>query len=164
MVVSGPAKDLAAFEDFAREGENLLSANKFIPYPEKFRLLDEAYKKAAGDHMFPPPGTALKDGFNSGGYEWCVANWGTKWGIYNAKKLKKAPPRIKMPKGSLAYTFETAWSPATTIILAMSERFPALRFECRYYERGVGFQGHYAIKGEEEIANTENGYNGGRGG
>ena len=42
LIISGPTADLAAFKDVAREGDKLLSANKFIPYPANLALLDAA--------------------------------------------------------------------------------------------------------------------------
>lgn len=78
--VKGEKEELCAFLEFAREGDNILSANKFIPYPEKFRRMDEKCRKmeAKGVSFDKIP----KDGFNSGGYEWCNANWGEwDWGL-----------------------------------------------------------------------------------
>ncbi len=63
--------ELKRFKDFSttskeiegKKDRNVLDTNKFIPYPEKFRKLDEEAAKAKNPMK-------LKDGFNYGGYEW----------------------------------------------------------------------------------------------
>ena len=75
----------------------ILDFNKIIPYPQIYRDLDkraEEYREkfadienddperkqkleALGAEYGVEPGTPwLKDGYNSGGYEWCCDNWG----------------------------------------------------------------------------------------
>jgi len=83
----------------------------------------------------------MKDGYNSGGYEWCVENWGTKWGFYDVQTA----PR----KRGLFYTFRTAWSPPAPLVMAMSRAFPDLTFKLRYYEGGAAYKGLFlAAHGE----------------
>ena len=55
--------------------------NRFIAYPEEFRRIDEIAEAWLKEHAGRPTTIRArpKDGFNSGGYEWCYANWGTKW-------------------------------------------------------------------------------------
>jgi predicted metal-binding transcription factor (methanogenesis marker protein 9) len=100
-----------------------------------------------------------KDGFNSGGYQWCCANWGSKWGICRAE-LKK---EYKTFEGFL-YTFESPWAAPFPLIREMSVMFPLLKFELRYYERGMQFQGLYVCQDGEEIIAEEKKYHGMRGG
>lgn len=162
MSVRGPAEDLRAFETFAQEGERLLSANKFIPYPEAYARPDaerEAWWKLDKTNRGPMP----PDGFNAGGYEWCVDNWGTKWGIYQSQKITHAN-RMGTVVGDLGYSFQSAWSPALKVIEAMSRRFPSLRFKVRYYEMGCQFQGHFVVKNGVIQTNERLEYNGERGG
>ena len=103
----------------------------------------------------------LQDGFNSGGYDWCVKNWGTKWGIYSAvlKETKLAGKRSKV-----AYTFRSAWSPPLPVINAMSIKFPQLKFKLKYYERGVGFKGTFEVQAGQVSAEKQESYRGSRGG
>ena len=60
-----------------RNGEETpLNEDALIPYPEKFKEMD----KVAAQYLKEHPGewqNAPKDGFNSGGYEWCIEHWGT---------------------------------------------------------------------------------------
>ena len=63
----------------------------------------------------------IVDGFNSGGYEWCCDNWGTKWGFVEPRILGE-------DNGYLRYYFESAWAEPTPLILKMSSLFPTLNF------------------------------------
>lgn len=83
-----------------REDARILDFNKIIPYPEEYRALDqraheyeqklnaiatddperETRLAVLGVEYGVEPGTpGLKDGYNSGGYDWCCNNWMTKW-------------------------------------------------------------------------------------
>lgn len=65
--VSGPATDLKKMIDLVKgEGKgNNLDFNKIIPYPKEYADRDKNSDRW--------------EGFNNGGYNWCVQNWGTKW-------------------------------------------------------------------------------------
>lgn len=160
MVVSGPAEDLAAFADVARDGDKILSAEKFIPYPKKYADADAAYKAERERDPIGP--SKVADGYNHGGYDWCIENWGTKWGIYGVEQAKKRDP--DNDEEPLEYTFQSAWSSAIKIIAAMSKKFPALFFDVRYFERGMQFQGHFQYKAGKLVHQDESKYYGSRGG
>ena len=78
----------------------ILDFNKIIPYPQIYRDMDkraEEYRiklnaiasddperkeklEALGAEYGVEPGAPwIKDGYNSGGYEWACENWMTKW-------------------------------------------------------------------------------------
>jgi hypothetical protein len=169
--VTGPSETLKEFKEFAKESreytdwqgnkavdEVLLSANKFIPYPQKFNDMDKAAEEARAKN---PKDWSIKDGFNSGGYEWCCDNWGTKWGIYACYIVRE---NLTKKQGSVMYSFDSAWSPACKIILAMSEKFPHLKFKLKYYEMGMGFKGTFVVKGGEILEDVNDKYSGHRGG
>ena len=154
--VTGSSETLREFMVFAKEDELLLSANKFIPYPEEYATLDkQAEEERKKGNFF------AKDGFNSGGYQWVRQNWGTTWGIYNAELLSE---KLTGKSGKLKYTCESAWSPATLIVDAMSKKFPTLKFVMKYYEQGMQFKGHYIVQGGEILLDEESKYTGHRGG
>jgi hypothetical protein len=156
LIITGSSETLKEFMAFAEEKECLLSANKFIPYPEEFSRLDEIseVERKKGNYL-------VKDGFNSGGYQWCVQNWGTKWGIYQDSIKSK---KLDNKNGRLKYNFQSAWAPALKIIDAMGKKFPDLTFDLKYFERGMQFKGHYIVKGDEVVKNKESKYSGRRGG
>lgn len=156
--VIGNRKDIIRFIDHAKSREledgefPELDANRFIPYPLEFKIQDLKYKKMPTKQQFH-----AKDGYNSGGYDWCNANWGTKWGFCHS--------RIYKTKTSVWYGFETAWSPPCPLILKMSEMFPKLNFTLRYYEQGAGFKGVFVCIAGVVIKNDyHQNYHGGRGG
>lgn len=147
LIVTGDSKQ---FKAFARTGDNCLDTNKFVPYPKKFKDMNT---KAADYHK--KTGKYLKDGFNSGGYEWCIKNWGTKWGIFDA---------VIDSDDDLRYAFTCAWSPPIPVILAMSKKFPMLEFTLTYFERGAAFNGHYQVKNGMVLSDETGKYFGDRGG
>ena len=110
--VTGPTNTLKEFKEFAKETrvyndgseDLLLSTNKFIPYPQKFIDMDNHAKIANLESSI-----YIKDGFNSGGYEWCIENWGTKWGIYDCTIVRE---NLSKNNGAIKYKFNSAWSPA----------------------------------------------------
>ena len=153
--ICGEHKDIKKFKEFARteykneDGKieiNVLTTEKFIPYPTKFKKKDEKSENKLAT-----------DGFNSGGYEWCIENWGTKWGICSAEITDEL-------ESELAYFFESAWAPPTPVILEMSRKFPTLSFELRYFEQGVGFNGIFVAENGEVLKDIEAEYFGNRGG
>lgn len=180
LTVEGPRTKLDEFKQTVSDGDEVLSANKIIPYPKVLAFLDklntfEAQTKCKGGEQPEIPDElkgeysdlllqcALegydinKDGFNQGGYKWCVANWGTKWGFCHSRIVGE-------DDGSISYQFDTAWSPPSPLIAKMGQMFPELKFELRYYECGVGFQGCLRVEGGHVVENWEGNYHGDRGG
>ena len=87
-------------ESSADDEARTLDFDKIIPYPKIYKELDQRsheYQEkflaigkddperqdklnALSAEYGVEPGTPwLKDGFNSGGYDWCCENWATKW-------------------------------------------------------------------------------------
>jgi hypothetical protein len=137
------------------EGVEKIDFEKIIRYPTKFKILDDKHNKWFKEH----PGdytNAPKDGYNSGGYDWCINNWGTKWNAYNA--------RFEDEGDRLIFNFNTAWAPPEPIIRKLIEMFPGLSFTHEYYEAGACFSG--GMTGEEgKVTHTwSSEYYGNRGG
>lgn len=66
-------------------------------------------------------------------YDWSITHWGTKWDACR--------PTLEHHEGGVAViNFETAWSPATPVILAMSVKFPDLTFEASFDEEAGFFK------------------------
>jgi len=145
---------------FNRFGDfTLLNFEAFVPYPRVFDELDklaDAYGILYSRVDRLP--TALRndllkglrrswefnDGFNLGGYEWCITHWGTKWDVIVETYVAD--------ESIIQYGFDTPWSPPTPVVLAMSRKFPLLHFELRYMEPGMAFKGRYVCKnGEVEV-------------
>lgn len=118
LTISGPDVErvLAAMRDLESDDpdEHILDFDKIIPYPQELKDLDQRnaeYQakffaitkddpgrdkklKALADEYGVEPGTPwLKDGYNAGGYEWCIQNWSTKWNACRVS-LTKRPANI----------------------------------------------------------------------
>jgi len=160
LFIYGEENVLREFVEFSKDsihGEPVvLSANKYIPYPQKYIDMDRAAEEARAKGNYD-----VKDGFNSGGYEWCCNNWGSKWGIYNAIQNGE---KFAGKRSRLNYSFNSAWSPVTPVIHAMSIKFPTIRFKLKYYERGMRFKGTFEVEAAEVIQEIEMPYRGNRGG
>ena len=100
--------------------------NSLIPYPKRFKDLDDL---AAAAREKDPKDWSVKDGFNQGGYEWCIANWGTKWSSNGFKKVGRH------------WTFDTAWAPPIPVVKALIRQFQDLNFKLNFFECGCAFKG-----------------------
>ena len=162
MWVTGPYNIVYEFRNFAKDFDNdnneelLLSANKFIPYPQKFIDMD----KDAHNHV-KVNGKYVVSGYRSGGYNWCIENWGTKWEIFDCVIKSE---NYSKNNSKIVYSFNSACSPITKVILAMANKYPELTFKLRYYERSMGFKGILVVKGGNIIEKSESKYHGNRGG
>lgn len=186
LFVSGPADEVKRFLEkavrLADDGGATLNEDFIMPYPEEFKQKDKLateyqqrfdaewelsqvqnpslmYKEFS-EKFQANNGPRVVDGFNSGGYEWCNSNWGTKWGSYNG-----AIPEITKEGKRLKLTFDTAWSPYDNgFFKCLSSLFPALRIVNKFYESGVGYKGHTTWKGGKLLSGSEGTYRGRRGG
>jgi hypothetical protein len=174
LTVIGPAKDVEEMLSKAwspsENDEHVLipDFNKIIPYPEKYAEPDRVMQAAREKwEKLPPEERAKagfpmgKDGFNSGGYEWCIQNWGTKWYITEGTNFYRTDGAKKT---QIKVTFETAWSPPRQVILALAKAYPSITFSMRSYEMGMGWKRHLKVKGEEVLVDNSSKYSGNRGG
>lgn len=128
---------LERFVAQAQDGENVLSASKFIPYPERFAQLDAEAREYEKAHPNGSWADRPTDGFNSGGYQWCCKHWGTKWGFGEAEIKEHDTGYIAV------YSFKSAWAPPIPVFVEMARQYPELKFAIYYYERGMQFQGSW---------------------
>lgn len=139
--------------------------NKLIPYPEDFRAADETHNEIRKLTWWRPKIRPLsdeeehklqelqkaapeKDGFNSGGYEWCYANWGTKWPAYGTRVDRASPHKVE-------YTFDTAWSPPEPVILELAIKFPDVNITLDYAECGTAYCGIKEYRSAADIDDDE---------
>ena len=85
-------------------------------------------------------------------YNWNVKHWGTKW---NCGEVWHDRDDDKPVEGKTSYNFETAWSPASPVIHALSGLFPTLSIAHRYCEGGMGFAGEVMYHAGNEILRQE---------
>lgn len=86
-------------------------------------------------------------------YNWNVANWGTKWNCGEVWHDREDDGSVV--KGKTSYNFDTAWSPASPVIHALSGLFPTLTLTHRYCEGGMGFAGEVMYHSGNEISRQE---------
>lgn len=135
--------------------QRVLDFSTVIPYPQQFVDLDKRahefnvraaeitkkkgkgwkarYQALRAEFGVRDDQPFIKDGYNSGGYEWCIANWGTKWNAAQVSLDYAEGERIAH------YYFDTAWSPPTPVCEALARKFPGLQVEIEYVEEGMGF-------------------------
>lgn len=160
LIISGPKEILEkiASNHFLEDGS--LNCDSVIPYPSKYKKLDEMAKKWDIDNKNNPEkdyNTKPKDGFNSGGYEWCCNNWGTKWGTYEGV-------RNKTTSKSFCVSFLSAWSPPIPVLEKLAEIYPQVSIKMKSYESGQGYKLKYSWKNGSLIENSQTSYRGIRGG
>ena len=180
LTITGPdvQKVLNAIRSESDEDARVLDFNQILPYPKPFRELDERNQEyqekyfaidkddperqvrldvLAAEYNVEPGTPWLKDGFNSGGYEWCCEAWGTKWNAARAVlSLQK--------DGSARIDFDTAWSPPIPVIEKLSAMFPDHHFTLEYFEGGCGFCGQARWEKGNEQYHNQGDYDGPRGG
>jgi hypothetical protein len=118
-MIRGTEEDRTKFDLFLSrhneknpEQENISPLMSFIPAP--FYYLDQ-------------------DGYNNGGYEWCVENWGTKWpesSIYREDSSE-----------GIELEFSSPWGPPVEGYKKISEFLPGSMIYHAYYEEGMDFYG-----------------------
>lgn len=157
-------KMLKRFINHAEGEHGCLDMNKFVPYPNDFSNADkkayaihEKWDTLNKEEKDKTPYPNIEDGYNHGGYDWYIRNWGTKWNF-------SEPILASQEKLKAVYTFETPWGPPAPIIVKMSEMFPQLEFRLKYYEAGMAFQGVLKVKNGTITEDKTMKYNGGRGG
>jgi hypothetical protein len=87
-------------------------------------------------------------------YDWCCANWGTKWPESDCD----GPIGDVTDEGSIEFTFSTAWAPPIAGFAYISGMFPALTFTIAYDEPGMCFLGAAMMRQGEVIAESEPDY------
>ncbi len=81
---------------------------------------------------------------DSDSYDWCIANWGSKWNSYGYT----ADSGFKDGK----LTFLTAWSAPHPIMQRLSEMYPDIEFEHKWADEDIGMNcGRYAYYDGERI-------------
>jgi hypothetical protein len=103
-------------------------------------VLEEEYQKQP-DHKLGEP-------INFDGnhwYDWNVRNWGTKWDVGVSDDDKYPDTELmEESESSLAYRFNTAWSPPLPAIEKLSSQYPDVEFTLSFEEE-QGWGGEYVF-------------------
>lgn len=127
----------------------LIDFRQFFQYPKIFKDLDDIAEQYEKDH---PEDRVWKnrpkDGYGSGGYQWCIANWGTKWNAYAQHRVDE-----------FSIYFKTAWNTPKPIFEAIAKKFPDLNFMVEYADedRGsnAGILTYFKGRNQEELLKGE---------
>lgn len=153
--------------------DGTLDCDSVIPYPDEYKELDrlaaewqKAHCDDTGWRLKPEfaglPLERPKDGFNSGGYEWCCENWGTKWGTYSGRAITEIVHDNDMLEVQLS--FESAWSPPTPVFDKLAEMYPSISFRAESFEQGAAYQMLQEWEEGHKVTDREDRYDGPRGG
>jgi hypothetical protein len=208
LTITGPEvhKVLEAIRSETIDDQDLriLDFNRIIPYPQMYRDMDkragEYQEKLAAiakddpqrkgklealgaEYGVEPGAPWIKDGFNSGGYEWCCDNWATKWQPCHVRLTTRADSSKPLRKTSkcaycgtvhktetmVALTCQQCGSPLPDaepipVIEKLASMFPDHDFELKYFEGGMGFSGHACWSVGIEEFHHQYDYDGPRGG
>lgn len=80
-------------------------------------------------------------------YEWCIANWNTKW---DAEGFS-----ISRHGDSICMTFDTAWAPSLGVTAALADKFPSLEISHSYEEPNMAFTGCAKFSGGSKYFDEE---------
>lgn len=143
LYISGPQEQVDALLTLigATKAEPEFDFNTIIPYPAQFADRDKEAKELGRKAFAERHGSDAKDGYNSGGYEWCVENWGTKWSAYEVARRDYL---------GVCLTFQTAWSPPTPVIIALHKHFPLCTLHMESFEMGAAFVCGFSLISEDE--------------
>ena len=69
-------------------------------------------------------------------YDWCCANWGTKWGAsdFDWTSSFDKNDKVEVDAKYINAYFQSAWSPAEGLVKEISKQFPTLVFSIVYTE------------------------------
>lgn len=108
----------------------------FFPVPTDLKV----------DHQWPVTEAMIENqkkyGYESW-YEWCKANWGTKWDTSDIF--------LEISENKISGSFQTAWSPPIGFYQFLEEN--GVKIVAKYVEEGMGFAGFYDNGEIQEIDN-----------
>jgi hypothetical protein len=127
--------------------ETPFAMNGLIPMPRK--LKDSTAE--AGNKNFAKALAGDKTVEYDDWYTWRLAHWGTKWDL-NPDSTYVSEVIVQDDNATVNITYDTAWSPVCDFWLKVSEMFPAVRIDVRYFEEGMNFIGQAIFEGGETLA------------
>ena len=133
--ISGDIKDIKAFRDKAFN-DGVFHFNNLIPMPEGLDITSGNFGKGTPEQeeLEKLQSTNLiKHGYKDW-YDWCVANWGTKWDI-EAEDTSDDNEFINLQ-------FDTAWGPPDGVFYHIKDNFPSLDLSWFYDEPGMEMAGY----------------------
>lgn len=171
--ITGPKKDIEEFIELVTnkgpdKDENEYELfNNLLPMPKELVGTTSPSKEGNVD---------LIDKYgHDNWYDWCNANWGTKWGDYSISSdgiehlksyeysvLENGETDYENPveklngESSIHFTYDTAWAPGCDELgNAIVNRFPNLKGFISYEEPGMAFAGQLLFANGEIISHDQ---------
>jgi len=137
VITAKTEEELTAFLDFAGQAHETRWKNR----DGKIEITQ--HNGVFWNFITPTDTETYFEGSNA--YFWNLEHWETKWDI----ELDRDEIGIDSFNDGfyLSWNFETAWSPALAVYLAMSERFPALNFDFEITEEANFYAGKLSYFG-----------------
>ena len=142
--VSGPTEAVRQFIDGATAIDGKITLlHSYIPFPPGLE----------GERITGKDGEPVGRAFTDRGYQWCLVNWGCKWGddgtrVISANTIQDGDSTIEM-------YFTTPWGPPTQGIQLISLIFRELTFTLAFHEDEMGFAGGHQISAGQVISDTD---------
>jgi hypothetical protein len=140
--ISGNADSIKKLKEFV--GRPLLLDGEEIKEP----LYSLANIMPSTPDAPPILGEASKSQGFEDSYHNNLNTWGTKWDVCGNVYMSN----YKEGDESIGYSFDSAWSPPTPTTERLSETFPELTIEHKYYETGCDFWGIEIYKAGELVS------------
>jgi Ferredoxin-like domain in Api92-like protein len=144
IYIEGEATDIRALLEAIKWQHELFDFNRIIPMPEILKRTVSGFQKFDGVEVrawmrdkdangkgierpfTPEESEQLRVIGHSNWYDWCIANWGTKW---NASDVDVSDDS---EYGYAEILFNTAWCAPIPIFRKLQELFPGLEIDCRW--------------------------------
>ena len=94
--------------------------------------------------------------FTDRGYNWCLANWGCKWGDSGTRIITHNLSGDGETTSTTIY-MNTPWGPPDQGICSISAMFPELTFTLAFHEEGMSFSGVVQYSGGDKLVDIDGG-------
>lgn len=160
LEITGPDDELEKFyKSVCIDEENLFEFNGVVPMPEPLKgttapcriVSQEEYNKDSKCGITQEMRDNLIQEFgHDNWYDWAIANWGTKWGAYDAGDWQYEPG-----DDEASVYFQTAWAPPSEFLRRASIIYPDLQFHNTFLEEGMEYIG-FEIFSNGELVDSAN--------
>jgi hypothetical protein len=143
VITAKTEEEITAFLDFASQTHESRWKNH-----SNGKIEIEQYNGVFWNFVTPPDVETYFEGNTA--YFWNLENWDTKWDIELDRDYLEQID--KCADGYfLNWSFDTAWSPALAVYLAMSKRFPTLEFDFEITEEANLYVAKLRYRGGEIV-------------
>ena len=188
LTIVGHKNHVEPMLEHLKDGDNEFSFTKIVPMPAELKgtrspaqIVSEAeYKKIQYEKNFTENAHPMmddkgaitkkmsedwKERFGADNwYDWCIINWGTKWGAYD---ITVEEPETLPDRGDgfikVEVRFQTAWSSGAAALAQLAEQYPTIEFyliyadeDCGYNTGKIWWQGGFSIDSDIPEHSMEN--------